>query len=208
MVMITALAITREHESGTMENLLSMPTHPVEVLVGKIIPYILVGYIQVTLILVAAHFLFKVPMLGSLILLYGAALFFIAANLAVGVTLSAIAENQRQAIQMGFFFFLPNILLSGFAFPFRGMPVWAQMDWGNFAADPFSTNRARHPVERKWCERYYAGDLADPAFYCCGADDRCEKIPANIGLKPRELLVERTVEMAAAGGHNVLALCP
>ncbi len=126
MVMITALAITREHESGTMENLLSMPTHPVEVLVGKIIPYILVGYIQVTLILVAAHFLFEVPILGSLILLYGAALFFIAANLAVGVTLSAIAENQRQAIQMGFFFFLPNILLSGFAFPFRGMPVWAQ----------------------------------------------------------------------------------
>jgi ABC-2 type transport system permease protein len=126
MVMITALAITREHESGTMENLLSMPTHPVEVLVGKIIPYILVGYIQVTLILVAAHFLFTVPIQGSLILLYGAALFFIAANLAVGVTLSAIAENQRQAIQMGFFFFLPNILLSGFAFPFRGMPVWAQ----------------------------------------------------------------------------------
>ena len=126
MVMITALAITREHESGTMENLLSMPTHPVEVLVGKIIPYILVGYIQVTLILVAAHFLFEVPIMGSLILLYGAALFFIAANLAVGVTLSAIAENQRQAIQMGFFFFLPNILLSGFAFPFRGMPVWAQ----------------------------------------------------------------------------------
>ena len=126
MVMITSLAITRERESGTMENLLSMPTHPVEVLVGKIIPYILVGYIQVTLILVAAHFLFEVPILGSMVLLYGAALFFIAANLAIGVTLSAIAENQRQAIQMGFFFFLPNILLSGFAFPFRGMPVWAQ----------------------------------------------------------------------------------
>lgn len=126
MVMITALAITRERESGTMENLLSMPTHPVEVLVGKIIPYILVGYIQVTLILLAAHFLFHVPIMGNLALLYGAALFFIAANLAVGVTLSAIAENQRQAIQMGFFFFLPNILLSGFAFPFRGMPEWAQ----------------------------------------------------------------------------------
>jgi ABC-2 type transport system permease protein len=126
MVMITSLAITRERESGTMENLLSMPTHPVEVLVGKIIPYILVGYIQVTLILVAAHFLFEVPILGSPVLLYGATAFFIAANLAIGVTLSAIAENQRQAIQMAFFFFLPNILLSGFAFPFRGMPVWAQ----------------------------------------------------------------------------------
>jgi ABC-2 type transport system permease protein len=126
MVMITALAITRERESGTMENLLSMPTHPVEVLVGKIIPYILVGYIQVTLILVAAHLLFEVPILGSPVLLYSVTVFFIAANLAIGVTLSAIAENQRQAIQMAFFFFLPNILLSGFAFPFRGMPVWAQ----------------------------------------------------------------------------------
>lgn len=126
MVMITALAITRERESGTMENLLSMPTHPLEVLVGKIIPYILVGYVQVTLILVAAHLLFQVPILGSPVLLYGATAFFIAANLAIGVTLSAIAENQRQAIQMAFFFFLPNILLSGFAFPFRGMPVWAQ----------------------------------------------------------------------------------
>ena len=126
MVMITSLAITRERESGTMENLLSMPTHPVEVLVGKIIPYILVGYVQVTLILVAAHILFHVPILGSPVLLYATAAFFIAANLAIGVTLSAIAENQRQAIQMAFFFFLPNILLSGFAFPFRGMPVWAQ----------------------------------------------------------------------------------
>ncbi len=127
MVMITALAITRERESGTMENLLSMPTHPLEVLVGKIIPYILVGYMQVGLILLAAHFLFQVPMLGSLILLLAAALFFIAANLSVGITLSTLAENQRQAIQMGFFFFLPNVLLSGFAFPFRGMPGWAQV---------------------------------------------------------------------------------
>ncbi|HTY25711.1 MAG TPA: ABC transporter permease [Desulfomonilaceae bacterium] len=127
MVMITALAITRERESGTMENLLSMPTHPLEVLVGKIIPYILVGYMQVGLILLAAHFLFQVPMLGSLSLLLAAALFFIAANLSVGITLSTVAENQRQAIQMGFFFFLPNVLLSGFAFPFRGMPGWAQV---------------------------------------------------------------------------------
>lgn len=126
MVLITALAITRERESGTMENLLSMPTRPLEVLVGKIVPYILVGYIQVGLILGAARFLFGVPMVGSVGLLLAVALVFIAANLAVGVTFSTVAENQRQAIQMGMFFFLPNILLTGFAFPFRGMPEWAQ----------------------------------------------------------------------------------
>jgi ABC-2 type transport system permease protein len=126
MVMITALAITRERESGTMENLLSMPTRPLEVLIGKIIPYILVGYIQIGLILFAARFLFRVPMVGSLPLLLLITLLFIIANLAIGITFSTIAENQRQAIQMGFFFFLPNILLSGFAFSFRGMPDWAQ----------------------------------------------------------------------------------
>ncbi len=127
MIMITSLAITRERESGTMENLLSMPTRPVEVLVGKIIPYILVGYIQVGLILLAGHFLFGVPMVGSLTLLLIVTFLFIVANLGMGVTFSTIAENQRQAIQMAFFFFLPNILLSGFAFSFPGMPNWAQM---------------------------------------------------------------------------------
>jgi ABC-2 type transport system permease protein len=104
-----------------------MPTRPLEVLIGKIIPYILVGYIQVMLILAAAHFLFHVPMVGSLILLLAVALVFIAANLAMGLTFSTIAINQRQAIQMAFFFFLPSILLSGFMFPFRGMPRWAQV---------------------------------------------------------------------------------
>jgi ABC-2 type transport system permease protein len=126
MVMITGLAITRERESGTMENLLSMPTRPLEVLTGKIVPYILVGYIQISLILTAAHFLFRVPMYGSIPLLLLIAFLFITANLAVGITFSTIAENQRQAIQMSFFFFLPSLLLSGFMFPFRGMPIWAQ----------------------------------------------------------------------------------
>jgi ABC-2 type transport system permease protein len=127
MVLITALAITRERESGTMENLLSMPTRPAEVLIGKIVPYILVGYIQVALILLAAALLFHVPMLGSVTVLLLVAFVFIIANLAVGITFSTIAENQRQAMQMGFFFFLPQILLSGFMFPFRGMPHWAQV---------------------------------------------------------------------------------
>jgi len=126
MVMVTALAITREKESGTMENLLSMPTRPIEVLVGKIIPYILVGYIQVVLIVAAARFLFHVPLVGSLFLLLVVALVFIIANLAMGITISTLAQNQRQAMQMAFFFFLPSLLLSGFMFPFRGMPHWAQ----------------------------------------------------------------------------------
>src|SRR5438045_1443114 len=127
MVMITGLAITRERERGTMENLLSMPTRPLEVLVGKIVPYILVGYIQVGLILLAAHFLFHVPMIGSVGLLVLAAFVFIAANLAMGITFSTVARNQLQAMQMAFFFFLPSLLLSGFMFPFRGMPRWAQL---------------------------------------------------------------------------------
>ena len=126
MILVTGLAITRERERGTMENLLSMPTRPSEVLIGKLVPYIFVGYVQVSLILVAAHFLFQVPMFGSLILLLAAAALFIIANLAVGITFSTIATNQLQAMQMTFFFFLPSLLLSGFALPFRGMPGWAQ----------------------------------------------------------------------------------
>jgi ABC-2 type transport system permease protein len=126
MVMITGLAITRERERGTMENLLSMPTRPLEVLIGKIIPYIFVGYVQVSLILIASYFLFHVPMVGNLGLLLVVALVFIAANLAMGITFSTVAKNQLQAMQMSFFFFLPSLLLSGFMFPFRGMPQWAQ----------------------------------------------------------------------------------
>jgi ABC-2 type transport system permease protein len=126
MVIITALAITRERERGTMENLLATPVRPFEVMVGKIVPYIIVGYIQVTLILLAARFIFQVPMVGSLPLVYGVAFLFIAANLAIGITFSTLARNQLQAMQMAFFFFLPSILLSGFMFPFRGMPEWAQ----------------------------------------------------------------------------------
>ena len=126
MVVITALAITRERERGTMENLLATPVRPFEVMVGKILPYIAVGYIQVTLILIAAKFLFGVPFVGNLALVYAVALLFIACNLAMGITFSSLAQNQLQAVQMAFFFFLPSILLSGFMFPFRGMPEWAQ----------------------------------------------------------------------------------
>jgi ABC-2 type transport system permease protein len=126
MVMMTALAMTRERERGTMENLLATPVRPIEVMAGKIVPYIVVGYIQVTIILLAAKILFGVPMVGSLALLSLALIVFIASNLAVGFTFSTLAQNQLQAMQMAFFFFLPSILLSGFMFPFRGMPEWAQ----------------------------------------------------------------------------------
>ena len=126
MVMMTGLAMTRERERGTMENLLATPVRPLEVMIGKILPYIAVGYVQVTIILIAAKLLFRVPMVGSLVLLSVALVLFIAANLAVGFTFSTLARNQLQAMQMAFFFFLPSILLSGFMFPFRGMPEWAQ----------------------------------------------------------------------------------
>ena len=126
MIIITGLAITRERERGTMENLLSTPVHPGEVIVGKIVPYIMVGYVQMTLVLLAAKFLFNVPFIGSVPLLVALAFLFIVANLAVGITFSTIAKNQLQAVQMAFFFFLPSLLLSGYMFPFRGMPGWAQ----------------------------------------------------------------------------------
>ena len=126
MVMLTSLAMTRERERGTMENLLATPVRPVEVMCGKILPYVVIGYLQLFVILVAAKFLFEVPMFGSLSLLLLMIGMFMVANLGVGFTFSTLAKNQLQAMQMTFFFFLPSILLSGFMFPFRAMPIWAQ----------------------------------------------------------------------------------
>jgi ABC-2 type transport system permease protein len=126
LVMMTGLAITRERERGTMENLLAMPLKPIEVMTGKIIPYIAIGLVQATIILLAARYVFDVPFVGSVLAIYVSALLFIAANLTVGITLSSLAQNQLQAMQLTFFYFLPNILLSGFMFPFQGMPGWAQ----------------------------------------------------------------------------------
>ncbi len=126
MVMLTSLAMTRERERGTMENLLATPVRPSEVMVGKILPYVVIGYIQLGVILGAAFVLFEVPMVGSIAMLLAMIGVFIVANLGVGFTFSTIAKNQLQAMQMTFFFFLPSMLLSGFMFPFRAMPVWAQ----------------------------------------------------------------------------------
>jgi len=126
MVMMTGLAMTRERERGTMENLLAMPVLPIEVMSGKIVPYIFIGLIQASIILLAAIYIFGVPFFGSVVTLYAVALLFIAANLTVGITVSSLAKNQLQAMQLTFFYFLLSILLSGFMFPFRGMPQWAQ----------------------------------------------------------------------------------
>ena len=126
MIMMTALAVTREVERGTMENLLATPVRPLEVMLGKILPYVLIGFVQVGVILIAAKLLFEVPFVGPAGWLFLGILVFIAANLSVGITISSVARNQTQAMQMTFFFFLPSMLLSGFMFPFRGMPGWAQ----------------------------------------------------------------------------------
>jgi len=126
MVMMTALAVTRERERGTMENLLAMPVRPFEVMAGKIAPYILIGAVQVVVVITAAQLLFGVPFVGSYLLFAAATLLFITINLAIGFAFSTIAQNQLQAMQMSIFFLLPSILLTGFAFPFRGMPGWAQ----------------------------------------------------------------------------------
>jgi len=126
MVLMTGLALTRERERGTYENLLATPVRPIEVMTGKVVPYILIGLLQVALVLAGARYVFGVPFLGSLVLLFFVVLLFIAANLTLGITFSSLARNQLQAMQMTFFYFLPSILLSGFMFPFRGMPGWAQ----------------------------------------------------------------------------------
>lgn len=126
MIMMTALGVTRELERGTMENLLAMPLSPLEIMIGKILPYVAIGYVQVLVILAAARYVFEVPMVGSVWLLAACVLVFIVANLTMGITFSSIARNQTQAMQMSFFFLLPSILLSGFMFPYRGMPGWAQ----------------------------------------------------------------------------------
>ncbi len=127
MVMMTAMSVTRETEQGTMENLLAMPFRPIEVMIGKIAPYLIIGFVQTAVILLFAWLIFGVPFVGSLPLTVSVTLLFIAVSLSLGFTFSTIAQTQLQAMQMSFFYLLPSILLSGFLFPFRGMPRWAQM---------------------------------------------------------------------------------
>jgi len=126
MLIFTALSVTRETERGTMENLLSMPITPLEIMLGKITPYVVIGFLQAATIVIAGMLLFDVPIIGNVMLLAGLTTLFIATNLSVGYTFSTLAQNQLQAVQMAMMYFLPNMLLSGFLFPFAGMPAWAQ----------------------------------------------------------------------------------
>jgi ABC-2 type transport system permease protein len=126
MVMLTSMAIARERERGTLEQLIVSPVKNIELMVGKILPYVIIGYVQMSLVLIIGHLVFGVPVIGSLALLYLLAFVFISANLALGLVFSTLAKTQQQAMQMSFFFLLPNILLSGFMFPFEGMPKPAQ----------------------------------------------------------------------------------
>ncbi|MCL7405898.1 ABC transporter permease [Paradonghicola geojensis] len=127
MVMMTAMALTREVERGTMENLLSMPANPLEIMLGKVVPYLIVGAVQVVVVLVSAKLVFNVPFVGSLSLVLAGVFVFVLALVILGYLLSTVSRTQMQAMQLTFFFFLPSLLLSGFMFPYRGMPAWAQV---------------------------------------------------------------------------------
>ena len=126
MVMMTSMALTREAERGTMENLRAMPASPVEIMLGKVLPYLAVGAVQVVVVLAAAKLLFSVPFVGAMPLLLASILIFVLSLVLLGYTISTAARTQMQAMQLTFFFFLPSLLLSGFMFPYRGMPGWAQ----------------------------------------------------------------------------------
>ncbi len=183
LVMMTGLAITRERERGTMENLLAMPVTPLEVMTGKIVPYIAIGLIQATIILLAARYIFDVPFVGSVTALYGASLLFIACNLTVGITLSSLARNQLQAMQLTFFYFLPNILLSGFMFPFRGMPEWAQWHRQRAAAHVLQPAGPRHPAQGQRLARPVAEPLAAHRVRARRDGDRGEVLSQDARLK-------------------------
>ena len=147
MLIFTSISVTKEIERGTMETLLAMPVNPVEIMLGKILPYVVVGAVQMAIVLVVATFLFHVPIVGSLMTLIPLTLLFITANLAIGYTFSTIASNQVQAFQMSFMFFLPSMLLSGFLFPFRGMPQLGAGPRLDPAAHPLSARRALGDAE-------------------------------------------------------------
>jgi ABC-type multidrug transport system permease subunit len=185
-LLVTALSITRERERGTMENLLAMPVRPIEVMLAKIVPYIFVGYIQVVLILTVSALFFQLPVRGSVALLLVALGLFIASNLALGITFSTVAANQMQAIQFAMFTFLPSILLSGFMFPFKGMPVWAQ-----WVGEIIPTTHAMRVVRPAAQGKSPAGNpprtLADHALRAGGHHDRGLVLPRDARLNVKGL---------------------
>ena len=182
MLIFTALSVTREIERGTMESLLSMPITPVEIMLGKIVPYIIVGFVQAALIIGLGIGLFGVPLLGSLSLLALLSTLFITTNLSIGYTFSTVAQNQLQAMQMSMMFFLPNILLSGFMFPFAGMPHLGAMDRRVPAAHPLSADRARDHAQgrdaRRPALRHARAGRSDADRH----DHRDHPLPPDAGL--------------------------
>ena len=186
MLIFTALSVTREIERGTMESLLSMPITPLEIMLGKIVPYVLIGFLQAALIVGAGVVLFDVPIFGNLFLLALLSTLFIATNLAVGYTFSTLAQNQLQAIQMAMMFFLPNMLLSGFVFPFLGMPVWAQ--WFSEWLPLTHYIRIVRSIMLKGATlvrsalRYAGAGRADAGRH----DDRGDALPPHARLAPRQ----------------------
>ncbi len=183
MILTTGVAVTRERESGTFENLLSTPALPLEVMTGKIIPYILIRLIQVTFLPAAALLIFKVPMQRSIILLYASVSIFIASNLTLGITFSSIARNQLQAMQMTFFFFLPSILLFGFHVPFSRHARVGTVGGFGPVTNPFSKDRARDHAQGKNFYRDLAEYLAGPDIHGGRYRSRVGCLSQNAGLK-------------------------
>ena len=165
MVMMTGLAITRERERGTMENLLAMPATPIEVMTGKLIPYIGIGLIQSSIILLAARFVFHVPFFGNVGAIYLVALLFVAANLTVGITLSSLAQNQLQAVQLTVFYFLPNISALRIHVSLSGHAGLGAIPRQPAATDLFQPAHSRHHAQRQWMGRFLAQRVAAHGFH-------------------------------------------
>ena len=187
MLIFTALSVTREIERGTMENLLAMPITPVEIMLGKIIPYIIVGFVQAAMIIGIGVLLFGVPIVGNLFVLAALSTLFIATNLSIGYTFSTVAQNQLQAMQMSIMFFLPNILLSGFMFPFAGMPTWAQWVGRGVAADALPAHRALDHAERIVAQRPALRRCGHVCADAGGDDNRRDAIPPHARLDHRRV---------------------
>ena len=182
MLIFTALSVTREIERGTMESLLSMPIKPVEVMFGKIIPYVIVGFVQATLIIGIGVLLFGVPILGSLLTLALLTTLFITTNLAIGYTFSTIVQNQLQAMQLSMMFFLPSILLSGFMFPFAGMPRWAQYIGECLPLTHFVRIVRAIMLKGATIQNLQYDTIALIALMLVGDDDRRDTLPSHARL--------------------------
>ena len=182
MLIFTALSVTREIERGTMESLLSMPIKPVEVMFGKIIPYVIVGIVQATLIVGIGVLLFGVPILGSIALLALLTTLFITVNLAIGYTFSTIVQNQLQAMQLSMMFFLPSILLSGFMFPFAGMPVWAQYIGEGLPLTHYVRIVRAIMLKGATIQNLQYDTIALDCADAAGDDDRCDALPSHARL--------------------------